>query len=59
LATQCRGSSEALKAIVRHFGENLLNKLNMFAEWTVGAVKDAQGLSVQGYFLYFLISFAS
>ena len=48
LQTQCRGSSEALKAIVRHFGEGLLAKLPMFGEWTLGAVREAQGISVQG-----------
>jgi hypothetical protein len=53
LQTQCRGSSEALKAIVRHFGEGLLAKLPMFGEWTLGAVREAQGISVQGNFRMF------
>ena len=48
LQTQCNGSSEALKAIVRHFGDDLLLKLSAFTEWTVGAVINAHSIPVQG-----------
>ena len=51
LQTQCNGASEALKAIVRHFGDNLLIKLSAFAEWTVGAVIKANSIPVQGNLL--------
>ena len=37
-----------MKAIVRHFGDSLLIRLPVFGEWTVGAVRGANAISVQG-----------
>ena len=48
LKTQSRGSSEALKSIVRHFGSAVVDKLNVVIDWTIGTVNNASQVLAQG-----------
>ena len=48
LQNQSRGSCEALKAIVRHFGIDISTRLAVFIDWTIGAISKTERISVQG-----------